>query len=64
MRNPQDFVGYVIMVRGKKNFNPQLTTTGNAVLYMRKAAATTLLAELKKIHGARNVYLQQYGPYR
>ena len=65
MKNPPDFVMYVIMVKapGKKNFDPLRDCEGSAEGFISRKAARNTLARFQRRYGKKNAYVQQYGPY-
>ena len=65
MKNPPDFVMYVVMVRriGNKNFVPEWNHDGMIYGYRTKAQARPSMRDYQRIYGKENAYVQQYGPY-
>lgn len=69
MRNPPDFVMYVVMVKvpGNKNFNPLWTMFENsdedfAQGFRLRREALEEMRACQNIYGKKNAYVQQYGP--
>jgi hypothetical protein len=66
MKNPPDFVMYVVMVKapGNKTFNPHWTPTAFPYTrgFQRKADARFALKSIQVAYGKTNAYVQQYGP--
>ena len=66
MRNPPDFVMYVLMYKPDDEFIPywQGKAIGAyAMGYKHKVDANKRLKVLRQIWGEKNAYVQQYGPY-
>ena len=66
MKNPPDFVMYVVMVKapGNKNFNPCWNPAALPYVrgFKRKADAQFALKSCQAFYGKKNAYVQQYGP--
>jgi len=65
MRNPPDFVMYVVMVKktGEARYNPLWCGGIQAQGFARRKDAMPLLRMQQDIYGKKNAYVQQYGPY-
>lgn len=66
MKNPPDFVMYVVMYKPSDRFVPywESNMSGvHAMGYLHKGDAQRRLKFLRQTWGKENVYVQQYGPY-
>ena len=65
MRNPPDFVMYVVMVKYPRSdkFNPLRDCEGSAEGFISRKAARNTLTRFRRQYGKKNAYVQQYGPY-
>lgn len=72
MKNPPDFVVYVVMVKcvPSGNFDPQWCPWAEAQCgryamgFQSKRDANKACKVARTRHGAKNAYVQQYGPYK
>jgi hypothetical protein len=67
MKNPPDFVLYVVMYKPESKFVPYCEgywTGLHAMGYLHKIDANRRLKDLRQTWGKGNVYVQQYGPYK
>ena len=66
MKNPPDFVMYVVMVKlpGATTFNPHRDCEGSSEGFNSRKAASGTLKKFQRRYGKKNAYIQQYGPYR
>ena len=66
MKNPPDFVMYVVMYKPKDKFIPYWEDSESgfhAMGYLLKRNANKRMKKLRKIWGEKNAYVQMYGPY-
>jgi hypothetical protein len=67
MRNPPDFVMYVVMYKPDDKFVPYWEAYLDGVQaagYLHKGDAAKCVKVLRRTWGKDNVYVQQYGPYK
>jgi hypothetical protein len=71
MRNPPDFVMYVVMVKlpSNKNFDPVWILNEPEGRYFaqgfkKRREAIEDLRIYQRAYGKKNAYVQQYGPFR
>lgn len=70
MKNPPDFVVYVVMVKGMNDanfgprFRPNSGYTPFAFAYATRRDAWKELRYWRNLVGKENAYVQQYGPYK
>lgn len=72
MKNPPDFVMYVVMVKlpNRHNFHPNWETVTDcgeehigAVGFKSRSDADDACKYCRALYGKKNAYIQQYGPY-
>lgn len=69
MKNPPDFVMYVVMYRPIDKFLPYWEAESDvggvySSGYRSKAEANRRLKGIRQVWGKENAYVQQYGPYK
>ena len=70
MRNPPDFVMYVVMVKARtKNFDPDWSSSDGYDVkfcygFAKRSDARHVMLDYQRIYGKKNAYVQQYGPFR
>ena len=68
MRNPPDFVMYVVMVKARtETFEPDWFTDHDdgqhCCGFAKRSDARKVMLDYQRIYGKKNAYIQEYGPY-